>query len=108
MTIGKGANTGLWHRKRAKPTRGCRTNGKAGACSPRAATSLDEATFDRLRWLSEALDVPIAQVIRDACDAYVHVIGSKADAERLAALKRAKIRGEAAVELKSGSRPAST
>lgn len=94
MTIGKGSQTGLWHRKRAKTTRGCRVNGKHGACSPRAATSLDEATFERLVWLSEALDVPVAQVIRDACDAYVHVVRSKADAVQIATMRRARILGD--------------
>lgn len=97
MSIGKGANTGLWHRKRAKATRGCRVNGKAGACSPRAATSLDEQTFERLVWLSEALDVPIAEVIRRACDAYVHVVHSKDDARKVAALVRAKTKSAAEV-----------
>lgn len=108
MSVGKGNNTGLWHRKRAKVTRGCRQNGKSGECSPRAATSLDEQTFERLVWLSEALNIPMAQVIRDACDSYVHIIRSKADAEKIAALRRAKIRGErveAARELDPMVRP---
>lgn len=85
---GAGRHRGEWHGKRElKPAKGFRAKPSQ---TLRAAASFDDQTFERLLWLTEALGVPIASVIRDAVVAYVFVIRTKDDARAIAALQRAK------------------
>lgn len=64
--------------------------GKRYATSPRMSTSFPDPVFERLIWLAEAQNVPVGQIVRDACESYVHVVVSKIDALQIARLRAAK------------------
>lgn len=85
----KGKPHGKWNGKRTRTTKPA-TPGRSRI----AVATFSPNTFERLVWLSEAQNVPLAQIIRDACDSYVHVIVSKIDAVQVARLRAAKT-GEA-------------
>lgn len=87
---GAGRDKGEFHATRSKPL----APRRKGAHSPRGAASFDDQTFERLAWLAEAKRVPIASIIRIAVEVYVSIVRSKADAEKIAALQRAKLNTE--------------